>query len=213
MSLRFVRALSRNDRGATAIEYAVIAGIIGLGLVGSLVATRGSLSAVFGTASSQMGSSSAAGGSSASSPAGAMTYDWAAKTLAQPAFLTDNGGVRVTNFVYTDGVTVKLNVGSGYSQIQITDPAIQRIYLTSQDSTGTLNGVEVTQLTSSMSQVVRSETSYSLSGTPPMPTSVTTKLYSGGFETSSTTAAPTSDFLSYARNGAGDYAYFYPLKK
>ena len=211
--LRFFSPLGRNDRGATAIEYAVIAGIIGLGLVGSLVATRGSLSAVFGTASSQMGSSSASGGSSPSSPAGAMTYDWAAKTLAQPASVTDNGGVRTTNFVYTDGVTVKLNVGSGFSQIQITDPSIQRIYLTSQDGSGNLNGVEVTQLNSSMSQFVRTETSYSLSGTPPTPTSVTTRLYSGGFETSSTTAAPSADFLSYARNGAGDYAYFYPLKK
>jgi Flp pilus assembly pilin Flp len=38
----------QNSAGATAIEYAIIAGLIGLGLVGSLVTTRGSLSAVFG---------------------------------------------------------------------------------------------------------------------------------------------------------------------
>lgn len=53
------------DRGATAIEYAIVAGLIGLGLVGSLVMTRGSLSTVFGTTATKMASepqSVAAGG-------------------------------------------------------------------------------------------------------------------------------------------------------
>lgn len=60
--------LRSSQTGATAIEYAIIAGLIGLGLVGSLVTTRGSLSAIFGTAGSQMASST---GADASAGAGA----------------------------------------------------------------------------------------------------------------------------------------------
>jgi Flp pilus assembly pilin Flp len=41
----------RQDRGATAIEYAIIGALIGIGLVGSLLGTKGSLNQVFGTAS------------------------------------------------------------------------------------------------------------------------------------------------------------------
>ena len=45
---------SARDDGAVAIEYAVIGALIGIGLIGALVGTRGSLSAIFGTASSAM---------------------------------------------------------------------------------------------------------------------------------------------------------------
>ena len=40
-------AFKRDESGATAIEYALIAGIIGLGIVAVLIAVRGDLSAVF----------------------------------------------------------------------------------------------------------------------------------------------------------------------
>ncbi len=46
-----------DDRGATAIEYGLIAGLIALGIVGTLVGTRGSLNSAYGTVSSQLGSS------------------------------------------------------------------------------------------------------------------------------------------------------------
>lgn len=57
MILRSITRLSEANRGATAIEYAVIAGIVGLGIVGSLVTTRGSLSATFTGAAGKMDSS------------------------------------------------------------------------------------------------------------------------------------------------------------
>ncbi len=41
--LRFVRRLKKREEGATAIEYALIAALISLGIIGSLVGTRTSL--------------------------------------------------------------------------------------------------------------------------------------------------------------------------
>ena len=57
MTLRSITRLPKSNRGATAIEYAVIAGIVGLGIVGSLVTTRGSLSTTFTGAAGKMDSS------------------------------------------------------------------------------------------------------------------------------------------------------------
>jgi Flp pilus assembly pilin Flp len=42
-----LRRLGSNQRGATAIEYAIVAGLIGLGLVGVLTGTRASLNQDF----------------------------------------------------------------------------------------------------------------------------------------------------------------------
>ncbi len=54
-------ALRRSDEGATAIEYAIIGALIGIGLVGSLVGTKTSLNAIFGVASTQMASGTSSG--------------------------------------------------------------------------------------------------------------------------------------------------------
>ena len=108
--------LVRSDRGATAIEYAIIAGLIGLGLVGSLVTTRGSLSAIFGTAGSQMASGVAttSSGGLAVTPApqravaAASTSSraplWNAKTLTGKAVTYGADGMsKTTTFTYADG--------------------------------------------------------------------------------------------------------------
>jgi pilus assembly protein Flp/PilA len=101
--------LSRAQQGATAIEYAIIAGLIGLGLVGSLVTTRGSLSAIFGTAGSQMSSAASAtasggsaGGGAAAGPVTATSRAqyWQGKTIASK---TVSGNTNMTSFTYTDG--------------------------------------------------------------------------------------------------------------
>lgn len=53
-----MRVLNRiDDRGATAVEYGLIAGLIALGLLGSLVATRTSMNGSYATVSSQLGNS------------------------------------------------------------------------------------------------------------------------------------------------------------
>ncbi len=76
--------MRRNDSGATAIEYAILAGLIGLGIVGSLVTTRGSLSSTYGTASTQMSSATpapAAGGSGSGYVPPAILPNFAPKTM------------------------------------------------------------------------------------------------------------------------------------
>ena len=65
--IRRFRRLRRDEQGANAIEYAIIAALIGIGLIGSLVGTRTSLSSIFGVAGSQMAS---AGSDSASAGLG-----------------------------------------------------------------------------------------------------------------------------------------------
>lgn len=97
-----MRSLKRSQSGATAIEYAIIAGIIGLGLVGSLVATRGSLSGIFGTAGSSM-ASGVAGDASASSPRAPF---WGAKTLTGAPAVVTSGTNKQTVYTYTDGTQV-----------------------------------------------------------------------------------------------------------
>lgn len=94
-------SLRRHQRGATAIEYALIAGLIGLGLVGSLVTTRGSLSAVLGTASSQMASGTSGG--TASFPVIGVAA-WSNKTLVGPPVKTVfDAKMTYWTYDYTDG--------------------------------------------------------------------------------------------------------------
>ena len=108
-----------DERGATAIEYAIIAGLIGLGLVGSLVTTRGSLSAVFGTASSRMASSGAAG---ADVQEPALSSIFAGKTYVG---MTQVNPKNVT-FKFSDGTEAYLGTGIANqgrdTQLFVRDP-------------------------------------------------------------------------------------------
>lgn len=109
-----MRSIRDHDRGATAIEYAIIAALIGIGLIASLVSTRGSLSSIFGVASSQMASSDA--GAAAGNPvtsqravAAASTSPrapyWNAKTLASRTVTQPDATSQLTTFTYTDGAS------------------------------------------------------------------------------------------------------------
>ncbi len=99
--------LTRADSGATAIEYAILASLVGLGIVGSLVTTRTSLSSVFGTASSQMASSTSAsatapsGGTSA--PSGAPSGSERAAYFQAKVLNTSSRSADTTSFRYNDG--------------------------------------------------------------------------------------------------------------
>ncbi len=53
--MRGLRCLGRNDRGATAVEYGLIAGLIAVGIVGALVGTRGSLNADYNCVATALG--------------------------------------------------------------------------------------------------------------------------------------------------------------
>jgi pilus assembly protein Flp/PilA len=113
-------SILKSERGATAIEYAIIAALIGIGLIASLVSTRGSLSSIFGVASSQMGSANGtapSGGATAggnpvtsqravadpqSSPRAPF---WNAKTLVSKVVTNPNATSQVTTFTYADGAS------------------------------------------------------------------------------------------------------------
>ena len=100
-----IGGLKADTAAATAIEYAIIAGLIGLGLVGSLVTTRGSLSSVFGTASGQM----ASGTSSALHPPVAASPNagtWNAKTVTAQSSSNVSAAGGSYSFTYSDGGTV-----------------------------------------------------------------------------------------------------------
>lgn len=127
------RAIRRDERGATAIEYAVIAALIGIGIIGSLVTTRTSLNSIFGVASSQMGSvnGGASSGNRVTSQravAAASTSSrypfWSAKTLQSKVVTNPSATTQLTQFTYTDGT-----IGS---------------YLTTFDSAGNLVSETVT---------------------------------------------------------------------
>lgn len=91
----------RQDRGATAIEYAIIAALIGIGLVGSLLGTKGSLNQVLGAASQGVNQSPAA-----------TTIDrsayWQSKTLTKAPVTVSGNGYAQTSFSYTDGSQVMI---------------------------------------------------------------------------------------------------------
>ena len=104
-----LKSLRRSDRGATAIEYAIIAGLIGLGLVGSLVTTRGSLAGVYGKAGTQMAGADAPTSDSPRAPF------WQAKTQSGAPIVATQGAWRQTVYNYTDGTQVAYFTNSSAS--------------------------------------------------------------------------------------------------
>jgi pilus assembly protein Flp/PilA len=59
MSILLAR-LSKDDSGSTAIEYALIAAIIGIGIVAALIALRAQLNGTFSTVSNTLASENSA---------------------------------------------------------------------------------------------------------------------------------------------------------
>jgi Flp pilus assembly pilin Flp len=90
------------------VEYGLIAGLIALGILGSLVGTRGSLNAVFGLTSSSLGQSTM---THPKQPDSANASYWASKTLVS----TSSSNVSATGgsytYTYSDGTVVSYTVG------------------------------------------------------------------------------------------------------
>ncbi len=53
---KILRALRKNKKGATAIEYGLIAALVAVAAIGAMTALGGSLQSIFGEASSQLNS-------------------------------------------------------------------------------------------------------------------------------------------------------------
>jgi pilus assembly protein Flp/PilA len=98
-------ALRRSERGATAIEYAIIGALIGIGLVGSLIGTKTSLNAVFGVASSQMASGTKSGTSMVVPPS-ANAGAWAARTLTSTTVTAQSATGKTIRYTFADGTIV-----------------------------------------------------------------------------------------------------------
>lgn len=131
------RAVGSDDRGATAIEYALLGALIGLGLIGSLVTTKGSLNAIFGTASSQIGSGGA--GSPASPSAGTQFAPFQTKTLVGPVTKSAAGTQVQWRWDYTDGsqVTFVTDSASTFAQRALMyDAATKSAYYYYTDPAG-----------------------------------------------------------------------------
>jgi pilus assembly protein Flp/PilA len=127
--MRSLKRILKDDRGANAIEYAVIAALIGVGLIGSLTATRGSLSAIFGVASSKMANSDAGTGSSGGTTAPTSNPLFASKTLSSRTPSTRVWGANQYDYTYSDGSTATYMTGAAYrgsyyrSNLQMKDAA------------------------------------------------------------------------------------------
>jgi Flp pilus assembly pilin Flp len=196
-----------SEAGANAIEYAVIAALIGIGLIGSLTTTRGSLSAIFGIASTQMASSGA--GSTAS--AGLTVPD---KTL-QSSNNSTSGGTKTTSWTYTDGTVVRLDKSATGSNLYIQNPATNAIQYVTLDPSGVQTMFEndaynTAGYSGGRTTTYASGTDYT-SGTP---TAMTTLVYNAsGQRTATTTGATPSDtFLQQAGVGSGDVNYFIKIQ-
>ncbi len=90
---------NRDERGATAIEYGLIAGLIALGIVGSLVGTRSSLNATYSAVSTGLG-----GGSSPAAASGGQLPGFQTKTQTNFAKTVSGSQTKYT-WTYSDGST------------------------------------------------------------------------------------------------------------
>ncbi len=97
------------ESGATAIEYGLIAGLIALGIVGSLVGTRGSLNSVYGAASSGLGQSTTPDTPGLNfNPANSRTSYWAGKTVKSGPTYSSNANSEFWLTTFTDGSTASI---------------------------------------------------------------------------------------------------------
>jgi len=57
--LRFIRSLSRDERGISALEYAILAGVLLVVIVGGVMTMKGSIQTIFSNAESAVSSAAA----------------------------------------------------------------------------------------------------------------------------------------------------------
>jgi pilus assembly protein Flp/PilA len=205
----FPRFLS-DHRGATAIEYGLIAGLIAIGIVGSLVATKGSLNSVFSLTAANMGSST-----SGVSPENATRFAYWSNRAVQSSSTTKSTSRITTNLTYKDGTTVYLRqdldsngVRTGSFGYQIDDYSTNMTTIYSVDQDGKIQTFEQVTYTkmppSSLNQRLIVDGLYSNGAL----TGVRTSVYAGNSSTSSSTAPPTAAYQTDIKNADIDGQYF-----
>lgn len=108
---------NHDERGATAVEYGLIAGLLALGITGSLVTTKTSFNGVFSAIAGGVGSSAGAPAVTVTPLKTVATSTrssyWSSKTLAASPTSTTNGAVTTKVFTFTDGTKATLKTGVG----------------------------------------------------------------------------------------------------
>ncbi len=134
------KTLCRDTLGLAAIEYAILGGIVGLGIVTALATTKGSLNRAYGCIAISVG-----GGASACAPAASAPIPSDPTLAAAQAQLP--AGTAVTSVagnastpVYTVGLRTMAN---GTTRVTAVDPTQKVQYVTTLVSTGE-NYYEVT---------------------------------------------------------------------
>lgn len=218
--------LRRDAGGATAIEYGLIAGLVALGIIGSLVTTKGSLNAIFGTASSKM----AAGGAQtpsvpnlAASTSPREPY-WLAKGITAAPTVAVSGTKTTTTYTFKDGTVANFSSDSATGGLSLSwlDPNYQGGGRTiglkvGSDAAGYTNFVGVYGYQNNgayISDTYVSTAGTSWSGTPPMPATYVTSTYNASGQATSVSAPQsTGTFAPWATMGYQDMAYFMDLAK
>jgi pilus assembly protein Flp/PilA len=206
-----------DDRGATAIEYGLIAGLVAIGIVGSLVNTRGSLSSVFGQLASQIASATTA--SPAAPPATTTpAIKLATSTIPQSATwtnrtLVDGSPTDITNgkrYTFTDGSYVKsaYDPSTKRNTINISDPNIlTKSQNVVSDDGSYVYSLVVTYYDTAMVQIkdmYSTRVSTTQSNGPPVVNQIDFTHYNTDGSTSSSTLSPTT-----AQSSAMDSLYYY----
>ena len=128
--MRRLLGLKRNDRGATAIEYGLIAGLIGLGLVAALTSTRGSLNKDLGCIATGVAGETPTCGAP---PAPTTILGYAAQMI--PAGRTITGGTKTPGGTYFEWFGYSTNV------LNVTDHRNNYVFSTTTVSPGVLQVV------------------------------------------------------------------------
>ncbi len=227
LSIRTRTAFTSDTRAATAIEYAILASLVGLGIVGSLVTTRASLSTTFGAASTQMQSStsttSPAVGATPSNPIdAARAAVWSAKTLASQSFdpAVDGTSLQRLRAVYSDGTTAVVDYGGSTTfpyQVIITDPATKTVTHSYFDQDRKQNYFQIQQMDDNMNKIIRADVASmpgfkAFPGSPAAVQNHEVYTYNNGAMSSYSTTALDAAWVAKAQTGQGDFSYFDALK-
>lgn len=202
----------QSDSGATAIEYAIIAALIGIGLIASLVGTKSSISSVFGVASSQMDS---ANSSSGSAPAPLPPSGFASKTLKTSSKASNSFGGYTYQYQYTDGssATFLTNpTAAAYNfQLSTWDPVLNQAKYANANKTGDMNSVQIIQYDNASNITLNSRVGNAdqtpIGVNPLSGTQMNTTTYVNNNPTGST-ATPSQSLINYSSLAPSDLAYF-----
>ncbi len=195
----------KNESGATAVEYGLIAGLIALGIVGSLVSTRASLNGAFGAISSGL-----PGAASTAAPVGGQLSTFQSKTLSNFK-KTVSGGVTTYAWTYSDGSTASYYVEPTSTRpfrVEMVDNAnsFRRIYYT--DSNGVMNTVGLYNLYTN--GVIKDyQVSLIADISNGVINNVKTATYqSNGTNTSTGNKSPDSAYLTMASQNADNFNFY-----